>query len=122
MFRVVNYSSNTNEALAKECRSASEIADTVFAITENENEAKKALRIATSMHSGDVYSAKLYRITCVDPSAYPVSAWERSADGAVRCPVCGNEPRGKTHAYEPTPYCLLCGTRMNVGAFTDVVA
>ena len=40
--------------------------DMIFTITENEEETKRAIKIMDTMHCGDIYSAKLFRITCIE--------------------------------------------------------
>ncbi len=63
MFKITDYSNKrTGTVFTNDIKDAGDI---VLGITDSEEEKEKAIRIMGTMHFDDIYSAKLFHITCV---------------------------------------------------------
>ena len=63
MFKITDYSNKrTGTVISNDIK---DIGDIVLSITNSEEEKERAIRIMGTMHFDDIYSAKLFHITCV---------------------------------------------------------
>ena len=65
MFKITNYSNKIDIERTSVVNNIEDAGDIVFNITSSEEARDTAIRIMNAMHFDDLYSAKLFHITCV---------------------------------------------------------